>query len=443
MTRPALKDHLRESRLFGSRALVAGVLVVLLMAGLGARLAYLQVTLHDHYRTLSSENRVKLVPLPPTRGLIYDRNGVLLADNFPSYSLEITPDQVRDMDRTLEELKTVVTITEDDLQRFHRARRQQRRFDSIPIRVKLDEEEVARFAVVRHRFPGVDIQARLLRRYPEADRVVHALGYVGRINQQEQEQIDTAAYAGSTHIGKLGIERSYEADLHGEVGLQQVEVNALGRVIRVLETRAPVPGRNLRLHLDVGLQEAAIEALGEETGAAVAIDPRTGGVLALVSKPSYDPNAFVEGIGSSLYKALRDDPEKPLYNRALRGLYPPGSTIKPFVALAGLELGAVTAGQNKFCPGFYQLPGQSHKYRDWKKGGHAAGHDYGVIAGTGDGQMAHSIKGAVAMGYKGYAVMEPHLRGGGPTGGITGPDLFPYAVEAFRAILKNCGGQEG
>jgi len=264
MARPALKDHLRETRLFNSRAIVAGVLVVLLMGALAARLAYLQITLHDHYRTLSRENRVKLVPLPPTRGLIYDRNGVLLADNYPSYSLEITPDQVRDMEQTLQDLARVVTITGDDLQRFHRARRQQRRFDGIPIRVKLDEEEVARFAVVRHRFPGVDIQARLLRRYPDADRAVHVLGYVGRINQQEQEQIDPAAYAGSTHIGKLGIERFYEDDLHGQVGLQQVEVNALGRVIRVLETRAPVPGQNLRLHLDMGLQEAALEALGEE-----------------------------------------------------------------------------------------------------------------------------------------------------------------------------------
>jgi len=370
MSGPALKDHLRETRLFVVRAAVAGVLIVLLMAGLAVRLGYLQVSLYDHYRTLSSENRVKLVPLPPTRGLIYDRNGVLLADNYPTYSLEITPDQVRDLDRTLEDLKLVVPITDEDLQRFHRARRQQRRFDSIPIRVKLDDEEVARFAVVRHRFPGVDIQARLLRRYPEGDRAVHVLGYVGRINQQEQEQIDAASYAGSTHIGKLGIERNYEAELHGEVGLQQVEVNALGRVIRVLETRAPEPGKNLRLHLDMGLQEAALEALGDETGAAVAIDPKTGGVLALVSKPGYDPNPFVEGISGALYKQLRDDPEKPLYNRALRGLYPPGSTIKPFVALAGLELGAVSAGQNKFCPGFYQLPGQSHRYRDWKKGGH-------------------------------------------------------------------------
>jgi len=370
MSGPALKDHLRETRLFVVRAAVTGALMVLLMAGLAVRLGYLQVSLYDHYRTLSSENRVKLVPLPPTRGLIYDRNGVLLADNYPTYSLEITPDQVRDLDRTLEDLKLVVPITDEDLQRFHRARRQQRRFDSIPIRVKLDDEEVARFAVVRHRFPGVDIQARLLRRYPEGDRAVHVLGYVGRINQQEQEQIDAASYAGSTHIGKLGIERNYEAELHGEVGLQQVEVNALGRVIRVLETRAPEPGKNLRLHLDMGLQEAALEALGDETGAAVAIDPKTGGVLALVSKPGYDPNPFVEGISGALYKQLRDDPEKPLYNRALRGLYPPGSTIKPFVALAGLELGAVSAGQNKFCPGFYQLPGQSHRYRDWKKGGH-------------------------------------------------------------------------
>ena len=372
MSEVALKDHIRESRLFVSRAIVAGVLVVLGMIALAGRMLYLQVTLHEHYGTLSRENRVKLVPLPPTRGLIYDRNGVLLAHNLPSYSLEITPDQVPDMAATLEALKKVIPITEEDLQRFERLRRQQRRFDSVPIRVRLDEEDVARFAVVRHRFPGVDISARLLRHYPLSDKSAHVLGYVARINQQEQEQIEQADYAGTSHIGKLGVERTYEDELHGKVGLQQVEVNALGRVLRVLETQAPVPGKNLRLHLDMGVQEAALEALGDEVGAAVAIDPKTGGVLAMVSKPGYDPNPFVEGISGAKYRELRDSAERPLYNRALRGLYPPGSTLKPFVALGGLELGVIGPQTHRFCPGFYQLPGQTHRYRDWKKHGHGA-----------------------------------------------------------------------
>ena len=372
MVRGTINDDLREQRQFLIRAIVLGILVMLMFTALMTRLGYLQVTLHEHYRTLSSDNRVKLVPLPPTRGLIYDRNGVLLAHNYPSYSLEITPDQVQDLKKTIAELRSILPISEEDVQRFERLRRQRRRFEALQIRANLDEEEVARFSVVRHRFPGVDIHARLLRRYPMKETAVHALGYVGRINQQEQDAIDAADYAGTTHIGKLGVEKTYEDELHGEVGLQQVEVNAMGRVIRVLETQAPVPGKNLRLHLDMGLQQAAIEALGDEVGSVVAIDPKTGGILALVSKPGYDPNPFVEGISGAAYKALRDAEDKPLYNRALRGIYPPGSTIKPFVALAGLEMNVVGAEQNKFCPGFYQLPGQTHRYRDWKKHGHGA-----------------------------------------------------------------------
>lgn len=370
MAESRIKDYLRESRLFTQRAVVAGVIVVLLLGGLILRLAHLQITSHEHFTTLSRDNRVKLVPLPPTRGLIYDRNGIILAQNLPTHSLEIIPEQVKDMDATLEELGRIIDITEDDRKRFDKLRKQRRRFDSIPIRVRLSEEEVARFAVNQHSFPGVEIQARILRDYPLGEHTAHVLGYVGRINEEELRSIDASNYAGTSHIGKIGVEKAYEDTLHGQVGLQQVEINALGRVIRVLESQPPVPGRDLHLYLDVRLQEAATEAFGEKNGAAVAIDPNTGGVLALVSKPGYDPNLFVDGISATAYKALQESDDKPLFDRALRGRYPPGSTLKPFVGLAGLETGTISFEQKKFCPGFYRLPGHDHKYRDWKKGGH-------------------------------------------------------------------------
>ncbi|HEC16522.1 MAG TPA: penicillin-binding protein 2 [Sedimenticola sp.] len=370
MPESSIKDHARESRLFFRRAVVTTVIIFVLLTVLVLQLAYLQITSHEHFTTLSRENRVKLVPLPPTRGLIYDRNGVILAQNLPTHSLEITPERVDDMERTLADLGRIIDISEDDLKRFHRQRKQKRRFDSIPIRVSLSEEEVARFAVNRHRFPGVDIQARLLRNYPLGEQMAHVLGYVGRINQQELERIDTSNYAGTSHIGKTGVEKTYEKTLHGKVGMQQIEVNALGRIIRVLESHPPTPGKDLHLFLDAGLQAAATRAFGDKNGAAVAIDPRTGGVLAMVSKPGFNPNLFVEGISSADYKRLRSSEDKPLFNRVLRGQYPPGSTAKPFVGLAGLETGVIASGKKKFCPGYYQLPKHEHKYRDWKKQGH-------------------------------------------------------------------------
>ncbi|MFM1892724.1 MAG: penicillin-binding protein 2 [Pseudomonadota bacterium] len=370
MPQVELRDHIRDSQRFLSRTLVAAGAVLLGLLALSARLFYLQVLSHEHYTTLSQDNRVKLVPLGPTRGLIYDRNGVVLAQNRPSYSLEITPEKVVDMAATLQGLGQLVAITPADLERFQRLQRQKRRFESIPIRVRLTSDEAAQFAVHRHRFPGVDIVARLSRHYPEEDKTAHVLGYVGRISQRDLEEIDPSEYAGTSYIGKIGIEKTYETTLHGTVGMQQVEVNALGRVVRVLENQAPQPGQNLRLHIDVKLQEVAMAAFGERNGAAVAIDPRNGGVLALVSKPGFDPNLFVEGISTADYAALQKDPDKPLYNRALRGQYPPGSTVKPFMGLAGLETGAVNYDTTKYCPGFYQLPGHSHRYRDWKKTGH-------------------------------------------------------------------------
>jgi penicillin-binding protein 2 len=366
----SLKDYLYESQLFLGRAIVSGALVILALIVLVGRLFFLQVENHEHFTTLSQDNRVKLEPLPPTRGLIFDRNGAILAQNLPAYSLEIIPEKTKNLEQTIRQIGEIISITEDDIQRFHRLRKQRRRFDSIPIRVRLQEDEVARIAVHGHRFPGVDVRATLLRDYPQGLQTAHLLGYVGRINEKELQLIDTSNYSGTDFIGKNGVEKSYESLLHGNVGLQQVEVNAKGRVLRVLENQPPKPGNNLQLFLDMKLQSTALEALGEYNGAVVAIDIETGGVLTLVSKPGYNPNLFVEGISSKDYRALEDSPDNPLFNRAIRGQYPPGSTVKPFIGLAGLEYDVVGFHQETYCPGYYQLPGKEHKYRDWKKWGH-------------------------------------------------------------------------
>lgn len=366
----ALKDKAREDALLKSRSLVAMVIVLLLVTVLVGRLFYLQVIDHAHYTTLSHNNRVKIIPVAPIRGLIRDRNGVVLAQNQPSFSLEIIPEAVDDMDATLEGIAGIVDLRESDLQRFLKLRKHQRRFESIPLRLHLSDEEVARFAVNRHRFPGVDIEARLTRHYPLKEIMAHVVGYVGRINEQELDELDPANYSASTHIGKTGVEKAYETLLHGTVGYQNVETNAQGRVLRVLQYEAPRPGSDLQLHIDAGLQRVAMDALGEERGSVVAIDPSNGGVLALASAPGFDPNLFVHGIDPAAYSALRDSPDRPMFNRALRGQYPPGSTIKPFMGLAGLEFEIALAKGHTWCPGWYQLPGKEHKYRDWKRGGH-------------------------------------------------------------------------
>lgn len=362
-----LKDTIRESQDFLNRAIVAGMLVLFAVAVLAWRLFQLQVVEHEHFTTLSRENRVKVLPIPPTRGLVYDRTGVLLAQNRPAYSLEITPEQVDDLDWTLRELSKVIEIGEEDLDRFWQLKKRKRRFDSVPIRVDLSQDETAQFAVHRHRFPGVDIKAQLLRHYPHDLSTAHVLGYVGRISQRDIEQIDASNYAGTSHIGKNGVEKTYESALHGVVGLEQVEVNAAGRKVRTLEQNAPEPGVDVHLHLDIALQEVTMQAFGDNNGAAVAINPKNGGVLAFVSQPGYDPNLFVEGISTKNYDALQKDENRPLYNRALHGQYPPGSTVKPFMGLAGLEQGAIQYDTSVYCPGFFQLPGNVHRYRDWKK----------------------------------------------------------------------------
>jgi penicillin-binding protein 2 len=365
-----LKDTIRENQAFLNRTIIAGFLVLLAVLVVLWRMIQLQVIDHEHFTTLSQENRVKVVPLPPTRGLIYDRRNVLLAQNRPAYSLEITPEQVDDLERTLAELATIIEIGEDDVDRFWKLKKRKRRFDSVPIRVNLSQDETAQFAVHRHRFPGVDIKAQLLRHYAHDVKTTHVLGYVGRISQRDIERIDASNYAGTSHIGKNGVEKTYESALHGAVGVEQIEVNAAGRRVRTLAQTAPEPGVDVHLHLDIKLQEIAMKAFSDYNGAAVAINPKNGGVLAFVSQPGYDPNLFVEGISTKDYKALQEDDDRPLYNRALRGQYPPGSTVKPFMGLAGLERNAIQYDSSVYCPGFFQLPGNTHRYRDWKKTGH-------------------------------------------------------------------------
>lgn len=370
--RTPLKDHLRETHLFTSRALVALVMVGLLLVVVVARLIYLQIISHEHFSTLSENNRVNIVPMPPTRGLIYDRNGVLLAQNLPAFSLEVIPEQVKNLDQTLAALAQLIAIDEDNLDQFKKRLDQRHPFEAIPLRLRLSEEEVARFAVNRHRFPGVDVGARLTRDYPLGELAVHAVGYAGRINEADLKVLDVSNYRGTTHTGKTGVEKYYEDILHGQVGYQHEETNAVGRVLRVLERRLPTPGQNLYLSLDVDLQMVAELALTGKRGAVVAINPKNGEVLVAASLPGYDPGSFVNGISTRDYDTLRQSLDQPLFNRIVTGQYPPGSTIKPLVALAGLEYKEITPHTDTFCPGWFSLPGDSHRYRDWKKEGHGS-----------------------------------------------------------------------
>lgn len=367
---PRIKEQSRESRLFLQRIVVAVLGMLALIAVLVGRLVHLQLVSHEHYTTLSRDNRLRLLPIAPTRGLIYSRDGVLLADNRTSFTLEVVPEKAGDLDQAIGRLRQFIALDEDQLERFRGELRQRRRFDSIPLRNNLSEQEVAVFSVNRQHFPGFNIAGRLTRYYPLGSQMTPVVGYVGRINEQELQRIDAADYSGTTHIGKEGVERSYEDVLHGTVGYQQVEVNAEGRILRVVERSAPIPGRDLHLTIDSRLQAVAIEALQGQKGAVVAMEPATGAVLAFVSNPSFDPNEFVNGISSRAYSALRDSPDRPLYNRALQGLYPPGSTVKPMMAAGGIETGLRQAGDSAWCPGFYRLPNSSHKYRCWHKQGH-------------------------------------------------------------------------
>lgn len=367
--RRTIKDTQRETAHFGRRAFAGFALILLAVLVLGGRFFFLQVLHHDEFSTRSQANRVHLRHLPPPRGLIYDRNGVLLADNVPAFRLEVTPEKIEHMDAMLARLSAVMPLTGDDIQRFKESLKQHRSFEGVPLKFHLSEEEIDRFAVNAWKFPGVDVTPYLTRNYPYGAEFAHVIGYVARIDDKDLAHLDPDRYAGTTHIGKTGIERYYEDRLHGTPGYEMVEVNADQRPQRVLERVAPKPGMNLYLSVDARVQKTAIDAFDGRPGAAVAIDPRNGEVLAMVTVPSFDPNLFVNGISQSDYTTLLHDPDKPLLNRALRGGYPPGSTIKPFMGLAGLELGFRKPADTVLSTGTFYIPGQSRGYRDDVRGG--------------------------------------------------------------------------
>jgi penicillin-binding protein 2 len=371
-----LRNAEREVFLFRRRLAVAGVVVVVAFGALFARFFYLQVVQHEHYQTLAETNRIAIVPIVPNRGVVTDRNGVVLAQSYSAYTLEIQPSRVANLDETIEALAGIVDVQPRDRKRFRKLLDESKNFGSLPLRTKLSDEEVARFAVNRYRFPGVEIKARLFRHYPYGEIASHAIGYIGRINDKDVQRIEewdeTANYKGSDYIGKVGVELSYERELHGTTGWEEVEVDAAGRAVRTLSRTPPTSGNNLQLSIDIRLQEVAEHAFGERRGALVAIEPSTGGVLAFVSKPGFDPNLFVDGIDPANWEALNESPDKPLLNRPLRGAYPPGSTIKPFLALGALTSGKRTPTQTIHDPGFFQIPGAAHRFRDDKPGGHGS-----------------------------------------------------------------------
>lgn len=367
-----IKNHLQEIRLVTRRTITALIIMILLILVLVARLAYLQFEKHDLYTTLSMKNWQDIVPLEPTRGLIFDRNGVLLAENIPIFSLDIIPDKITSLPHTLSEVTKIIPLSDNDIAQFQRQLKQHRRFEEIPLKMPLTEEEVAKFAENQYKFKGVVVKARLMRHYPLDGLFIHGLGYVGRINTQELEEIDPTNYSGSNYIGKLGIEKYYEEELHGVVGYQQVENDASGEPVRIIKQINPVPGENLYLTIDTKLQMIVEESLGENRGAVIVVQPSTGQILALASTPTYDPNIFVNGVGVDEYKSLQEQPEKPLYNRALRGLYPLASTIKPYMALQGLNTGVADLRYTISDPGWFKLKNSSHIYHDWRKHGHGS-----------------------------------------------------------------------
>jgi penicillin-binding protein 2 len=359
---------------FQQRLWTAVACIVLAFLILFGRFFYLQFFSFERFQTQAENNRIAVIPVVPTRGTISDRNGTILAHNYSTYTLEITPDHVGDLEGTLKQLSEIIDISPRDLVRFRRALNESRNYTSLPLRTRLTDEEVARFAVYKYRFPGVDIQARLFRQYPYQETASHVIGYINRINAQDVEKLkengDFANYRGTQHIGKIGIEAAYEPLLHGIVGFEQVEVDALGRRVRSLSIIPPTAGDSIELTIDLTLQQIAEYALGEHNGAIVAINPTNGEVLAMVSNPGFDPSLFVEGIDTANWSALNQSPDKPLLNRARQGLYPPGSTIKPYLALSALQNGKRRPQDTIYDPGQYQLPGTTFVFRDQKKGGH-------------------------------------------------------------------------
>ena len=373
--RSQIRDYQAEARLFSSRAIVAFIGIVILMGLLVANMYNIQVNQFQDYKTRSNDNRIKVVPIAPNRGLIYDRNGVLLAENRPVFNLELTPEKIKDIDGTIKELQTILEITPEQIERFQRERKRTRRFKSVPLLTQLDENQVAIFSVNQYRFPGVEISATLKRYYPFSEVLTHVIGYVSRINDRDMQRLvreeKDANYQATRDIGKLGIEKYYEDLLHGTAGYQEVEVNSRGRVIRTLKYVPPVPGKDIVLNLDINLQLYVHQLLDGRRGSAVVLDPRDNGVLAMVSSPSYDPNAFVHGISGKAYRALLNDKNRPLVNRTTLGIYPPASTIKPFIAVAALEEGVVTPKTTRNDPGYWRIPNSDTRpFRDWLRWGH-------------------------------------------------------------------------
>jgi penicillin-binding protein 2 len=371
-----IKNYFAENRLFTIRSIVAGVFAAVLLLAVAGRLFYLQVIKFDYYHGLSQGNSIRTEPIPPSRGLILDRHGVVLADNMPAFNIELVREQVGDnkaLDATLAQLVSIGLLRSEELSNIRRTVLLHKVYESVPVKLLLNEEEMARFAVHRYQFAGVDIRARLARHYPLREMGVHAIGYVSAINEQDLKQIDSAEYAGTSLIGKLGVEGAYEQQLHGKPGFRDIEVNAAGRPVdkqggyaTKLNTRPPVAGEDLILGMDVRVQKVAEEALVGKRGSVVALDPKTGDIIALASTPGFDPNDFVRGLSVAQYSALSNNIDVPLLNRALRGAYPPGSTVKPLYALAAQHYGILTPEHVEYCPGYFTLPGSSNKYRDDK-----------------------------------------------------------------------------
>lgn len=371
MSRPdPIKDSQEEAAMFRRRAVIAGIVVLLAFSGLAARYAWLQIWQHDVYRTLAESNRIKLQAIAPPRGYIYDRNGILLADNKPIFTATLNREEVSDIEDAINRLVPVLSLSQEDIQRFHTRLRLASRYENIPIKLNLTEQDIARFSEVQFLFAGIQIEVKLARNYPHGAMFSHVLGYVGRIAEEEASNLNPDIYAGTDLIGKSGLEKYYETLLQGRPGYQYIEANAHGQTLRLLQRTPPTRGDDITLSIDYGLQQVILDKLAGRRGAVVAIDPKTGGVLAFVSNPSFDPNPFVSGVPYSQYAAWRDDIDRPLYNRALQGIYPPGSTIKPFSGMGGLNYGVVDWDYKIHDPGYYVIPGDSHAFRDWKKTGH-------------------------------------------------------------------------
>lgn len=376
-----IKDHHSERRLFLGRVISSAIISILLLGLVVARLVQLQVVDHELFAEKAQGNRVRIEPVPPIRGLIFDRKGRVIAENLPAYQLELIPEQVDDIDDTLNRLAALRLIESEDIPRFKELSRSGPRFKPVALKFRLTDEEIANFAIQRPRFPGVDFQPRLVRHYPEGEAVAHAVGYVGALNTSDLQRLDSARYAGTSHTGKTAVESSFESNLHGDAGYRHLVTNARGRQVpnnsselldSLPEDEKPGPGSNVYLSIDLDLQLLATRLFEGRRGAIVALDPQTGEILALVSAPSFDPNLFAVGMTTAQYAELQNNPNMPLFNRAVRGAYPPGSTIKPMLALAALETGATNLTRKTVCKGYFTLPNSTHRYRDWKPEGHGS-----------------------------------------------------------------------